>query len=87
MCEYLESLHKILSHFTHFHLITPSSSSGNSYELVTAKSEITIRQLLNHTSGITYHFWAPEDIKDLYHEAEITDENNNRHQSISCLHV
>jgi CubicO group peptidase (beta-lactamase class C family) len=33
-------------------LIVPSSS-GNSYTLEPAKSEITIRNLLNHTSGIT----------------------------------
>jgi len=34
--------------------VVTRSSSGDSAILVPAKSEITIRQLLNHTSGITY---------------------------------
>lgn len=43
------------------------------YILVPAKREITIRDLLTHTSGITYRFWGRDYFADLYKEAGISD--------------
>ncbi len=50
------------------------------YELVPAKREITIRDLLNHTSGLTYRFladWFPDPIHlqmaEFYKEAGVSD--------------
>ncbi len=54
--------------------------SGSEFKLVPAKREITVRDLLCHTSGIVYLFgqnWFPnrkrELLTDLYEEADITD--------------
>jgi CubicO group peptidase (beta-lactamase class C family) len=44
-----------------------------SYVLVPAKREITLRDLLVHTSGITYQFWGREYFADLYKKAGISD--------------
>jgi CubicO group peptidase (beta-lactamase class C family) len=44
-----------------------------SFTLVPAKSEITIRHLLTHTSGITYRFIGLEPWAKLYKEAGISD--------------
>ena len=50
-------------------LVMEPSSTGTSYALVPAKSEITIRNLLNHTSGITYGSGLQ---KELYDKAGMT---------------
>jgi CubicO group peptidase (beta-lactamase class C family) len=44
---------KFIPEFRNMKVIVPDST-GNSYKLIPAKGEITIRMLLNHTSGITY---------------------------------
>ena len=44
-----------------------------SFTLVPAKSEITIRHLLTHTSGITYKFINAEPWARLYTEAGVID--------------
>jgi CubicO group peptidase (beta-lactamase class C family) len=44
---------KFIPEFRNMKVIVPDSI-GNSYKLIPAKGEITIRMLLNHTSGITY---------------------------------
>lgn len=49
------------------------SEDKKSHTLVPAKSEITIRQLLTHTSGITYRFVSAEPWARLYKEAGISD--------------
>ena len=36
-----------------------------------SKPEITLRQLLNHTAGLRYGFWEPED--GPYHQANVSD--------------
>jgi CubicO group peptidase (beta-lactamase class C family) len=43
------------------------------YVLVPAKREITIRDLLTHTSGITYRFWGRDYFADLYKKAGVSD--------------
>ena len=49
------------------------SEDKKSFTLVPAKSEITIRHLLTHTSGITYRFIGAEPWARLYKEAGIVD--------------
>src|SRR5262249_3987795 len=49
------------------------SDDKKSFTLVPAKSEITIRHLLTHTSGITYRFFGNEPWARLYKEAGISD--------------
>jgi CubicO group peptidase (beta-lactamase class C family) len=43
------------------------------YVLVPAKREITIKDLLTHTSGITYQFWGRPYFADLYKKAGVSD--------------
>lgn len=49
------------------------SPAGDSWEFVTAKRPITIRDLLTHTSGIGYRFMGSEPLTSLYTEAGIFD--------------
>jgi CubicO group peptidase (beta-lactamase class C family) len=49
------------------------SEDKKSFTLVPAKSEITIRHLLTHTSGITYRFIGAEPWARLYKEAGVVD--------------
>jgi len=53
--------------------VAVSSDDKKSYTLAPAKSEITIRQLLTHTSGITYQFIGAEPWAKLYKDAGISD--------------
>lgn len=48
-------------------------STEDGYELVPANGPITIRQLLTHTSGLSYRFMNLEPISRLYTEAGISD--------------
>jgi CubicO group peptidase (beta-lactamase class C family) len=43
------------------------------YALVPARREITIKDLLTHTSGITYQFWGRPYFADLYKKAGVSD--------------
>jgi CubicO group peptidase (beta-lactamase class C family) len=42
-------------------------------KLVPANREITMHDLLTHTSGLTYRFMAQKPFADLYHKADICD--------------
>jgi CubicO group peptidase (beta-lactamase class C family) len=59
---------KYIPEFKNPQVIVPASS-GNSYTLIPAKSPIAIRNLLNHTSGITY---GEKLQADLYKKAGMT---------------
>ncbi len=54
-------------------LVKNPAGDKEPYKLVPAKSEITIRQLLTHTSGIDYLFNETEYFADIYKEAGIFD--------------
>ncbi len=69
-----DPISKFIPEFKNPKVFVPSSS-GDSYELVPAKSEITIRHLLNHTSGLTYGYGDPVEMKELYIKAGIRDNN------------
>ncbi len=43
------------------------------YKLEPAKREITIHNLLNHTSGISYRFWGLDFFEEIYTKAGISD--------------
>ena len=43
-------------------------------ELVDLEREVTIRDLLIHTSGLTYHFLENSPVEEMYREAEVTSE-------------
>jgi CubicO group peptidase (beta-lactamase class C family) len=43
------------------------------YTTVPARREITILDLLNHTSGISYRFWGKVPVAKLYEEAGVSD--------------
>jgi len=43
------------------------------YVLVPAKREITIKDLLTHTSGLSYQFWGRPYFADLYKKAGVAD--------------
>lgn len=49
------------------------SGVGGDSKLVPASREITIRDLLTHTSGLTYRFMAQEPFAELYRKADICD--------------
>jgi len=61
-------------------LVMQPEGSPTPYKLVPAKREITIRDLLNHTSGLTYRFladWFPDpthvQMAKFYEEAGVSD--------------
>lgn len=54
-------------------LVVNPEGSNDPYTLVPANREITIRQLLNHTSGISYPFQGRKYLYELYNEAGITN--------------
>ena len=49
------------------------ASGERSYRLEPANRPITIRHLLNHTSGITYGFFGQEHIAEIYEDSGISD--------------
>src|SRR5262249_16047662 len=70
--------------------------SGGESNTVPASREITIHDLLTHTSGLNYRFLAQEPFAALYHKADICDglsrptftmaENMQRLASVPLLH-
>ncbi len=46
---------------------------GLPYELVDAEREITVRDLLTHTSGVTYGFYGSQPFTSLYRDAGVSD--------------
>ena len=62
---------KYLPEFKNPKVLMPGS--GGDSKLVPASREITIRDLLTHTSGLTYRFMAQKPFAELYHKADICD--------------
>jgi CubicO group peptidase (beta-lactamase class C family) len=62
---------KYLPEFKNPKALVPGS--GGESKLVPASREITIHDLLTHTSGLTYRFMAQEPFAELYHKADICD--------------
>ncbi len=62
---------KYLPEFKNPKVLMPGS--GGDSKLVSASREITIHDLLTHTSGLTYRFMAEKPFAELYHKADICD--------------
>jgi CubicO group peptidase (beta-lactamase class C family) len=85
---------KYLPEFKNPKVLTPEA--GGDAKLVPASREITIRDLLTHTSGLTYRFMAEKPFAEIYHKADICDglsrpsftmaENVRRLASLPLLH-
>jgi CubicO group peptidase (beta-lactamase class C family) len=63
---------KFIPEFKGAQVAVPSEDK-KSYTLAPAKSEITIRHLLTHTSGLTYRFSAIEPWARVYQDAGVVD--------------
>jgi CubicO group peptidase (beta-lactamase class C family) len=69
-----DPISKFIPEFKNPQVLQSFRYSDTSYTTVPAKSEITIRQLLTHTSGIGYGVIdGDERFKMIYHKAGITD--------------
>lgn len=71
-----DPISKFIPEFKNPKVIIPWTSENSTQKFfvtVPAEREITIRDLLTHTSGITYRFWGREYFADLYKEAGIPD--------------
>ncbi len=85
---------KYLPEFKNPKVLMPGT--GDDSKLVPASREITIHDLLTHTSGLTYRFMAQKPFDQIYHKAEICDgltrppftmaENVRRLASLPLLH-
>ncbi len=62
---------KYLPEFKNPMVLVPEESDEAKYHLIPARREITIRHLLNHTSGITYAFWGRKHLTGLYRDAGV----------------
>ena len=60
-------------------------SSGADIELVDLEREITIRDLMTHTSGLTYDFLEDSPVDALYKENDIFDSGKTLQENIEAL--
>lgn len=67
-----DPLSKFVPEFKEMQVLIPAKD-GKSYELVKAAREITIRDLLTHTSGITYRLINKPFVSDMYAKAGVSD--------------
>jgi CubicO group peptidase (beta-lactamase class C family) len=54
-------------------LVRGKTDKEDDYKLVSAEREVTVRDLLTHTSGIVYRFFAPKPLAGFYVKADIND--------------
>jgi CubicO group peptidase (beta-lactamase class C family) len=54
-------------------LVRGKSDKEDDYKLVPAEREITVRDVITHTSGIVYRFFAPKQLAAFYVKANIND--------------
>lgn len=67
---------KFLPEFAHPTVLVARDGHGDDahpFEIVPAKGQITIRQLLTHTSGLTYRFAGRPHLAELYVRAGVSD--------------
>ena len=55
-----------------FEVVVPNAD-GSGYRLEPANGPVTVRQLLTHTSGISYRFMGLEPLSSIYTDADIHD--------------
>src|SRR5262249_17491840 len=54
-------------------LVRGKSDKEDDYKLIPAEREVTVRDLISHTSGIMYRFFAPKHLAGFYIKADIND--------------
>ncbi len=62
---------KYIPQFKHPRVLKSFNSKDSSYTTVPAKSEVTIRELLTHTSGLSYPVIGSNEMKAIYAKAGI----------------
>lgn len=67
-----EPISKYIPAFAKPHVLDKFNPADSSYTTVPAKGEITIRQLLTHTSGISYAQIGTKEANAIYGKADIT---------------
>lgn len=67
-----DPLSKFVPEFKEMKVLVPSKDN-QSFEIVSAKRDITIHHLLTHTSGITYGLVNKPFVSKMYHDAGICD--------------
>ena len=68
-----DPISKYIPEFKNPQVLVPPKEESGEYTTVPAKREITIRQLLSHTSGLTYTFWGKKPWSEIYQKAGISD--------------
>ena len=68
-----DPISKYIPEFKNPNVLVLSKEGSGEYTTVPAKREITIRQLLSHTSGLTYTFWGKKPWSEIYQKAGISD--------------
>ena len=68
-----DAISKYIPEFEKPQVLVTSNPDSTDYTTVPARREITILDLLSHTSGITYRFWNKKPIAGLYEQAGIAD--------------
>ena len=51
-----------------------AGGTGSDIELVDLQRPVTVRDLLTHTSGLTYHFFEYGDVEEMYRETRLCSE-------------
>jgi CubicO group peptidase (beta-lactamase class C family) len=64
---------KYLPEFKNPNVLVSDGAGEEQFHLVPAKRDVTVRQLLDHTSGISYGFWGRKHLAQLYAKAGISD--------------
>jgi CubicO group peptidase (beta-lactamase class C family) len=77
-----DTLSKYVPEFKDMKVAVPSQD-GKSFETVKAEREITIHDLLTHTSGITYRIMSKPHVGKLYEEANVCDGLVESRESLS----
>ncbi len=75
---------KYLPAFQSLRVLIPDAKSKIGYRIESAKSPITIRHLLTHTSGIIYGFSNVPFLTKMYHDAGISDGLSQTNDDLSA---
>ena len=62
-----------------------SKTSNKTFTTEPAKRKMTIQDLMRHTSGLTYDWGAPSQVKEMYQKADIRNPNQSLAEQISNL--
>lgn len=66
-----DPISKFIPEFTGMNVLVVDTGKNQTFHLEKAKTPITIRHLLTHTSGLTYEFFGQKYLSDMYYENNI----------------